>query len=356
LENSSAKRVSAEKLKAFCIDALQSAGLSYDDAETAAQVLVTTDTWGTFTHGTHHLRNYITKIRAGGIDPKAKPQIVREGPGWAIIDGHAAIGMVTGCRAMELAIQKAATDGIGYVGVRNSTHFGGAGYYATLALPHDMMGIAMSNVDPIMVAPGGRVSVIGNNPFAYATPAGEEYPIFLDIALSAVASTKIHTAKALGKSIPADWIVDAEGLPATEIGDWPSVGSMLPMAGHKGYGLAILVEVLAGVLTGAAVTQEVKGWMAQVSEPPGTGHSFIAIDVGRIMPIGAFKQRMDSMIQGIKASPKAKGADRIWLPGEMEWERRKVALREGIPLPEVVLESLAKLSQEIGRDLQDIFP
>lgn len=355
MENPLGKHVSPEKLGAFCTNALQAAGLDKTDAETTAQVLVTTDTWGTFSHGTYHLRNYVNKIRAGGIDPKAKPQVILEGPAWAIIDGHAAIGMVTGCRAMELAIQKARIDGIGFVAVRNSNHFGAAGYYATLAIEHDMMGVAMSNVDPIMAAPGGRTSVIGNNPLAYAAPAGEEYPIFLDIALSAVASTKIHTAKAQGKSIPADWVVDAEGLPATEIGGWPDVGSMLPMAGHKGYGLALLVEVLAGVLSGAAVTREVKGWIGQLAEPPGTGHCFIAIDVSKFMPIGVFKQRMDGMIRHIKASPKAKGAERIWLPGEMEWERRKVALREGVLLPDIVLDSLAMLSREVGQDLEGIF-
>jgi LDH2 family malate/lactate/ureidoglycolate dehydrogenase len=130
---------------------------------------------------------------------------------------------------------------------------------------------------------------------------------------------------------------------------------MLPMAGHKGYGLALLVEVLAGVLSGAGVTREVKGWLYELSEGPGTGHTFFAIDVGKIMPVAEFKRRMDEMIRDIKGSPKAKGSNRIWLPGEMEWERRAVALKEGIPLPEIVLNSLAKLAKEVGRDFEEIF-
>ena len=356
MDDPSTRRVSPEKLKTFCAYALQSVGLDENDALTTAEVLVTTDMWGTFSHGTNHLRNYIKKIRAGGINTKAKPEIVLEGDAWAIIDGHAAMGMVTAYRGMELAIEKARNNVIGYVGVRNGNHFGAAGYYANMPIKHDMIGIAMSNTDANMSAPGGRKSVIGNNPFAYAAPAGEEYPIFLDIALSATAATKIVAAKAKGSKIPEGWIANAEGLPTTEIGDWPSVGSLLPMAGHKGYGLALLVEVLAAVLSGSSVTREVKGWLGPlIAEPPGTGHAFIAIDVGKIMPIGEFKQRMDEMIRNIKNSPKAKGSERIWLPGEMEWERRAVAIKDGILLPEIVLNSLAKLAREVGRDFQDLF-
>lgn len=348
-------RVSPAKLREFCSSVLRAAGLGEADANITAQVLVTTDMWGTFSHGTHHLRNYVNKIRAGGIDPKAKPQVILEGPSWAVVDGHAAIGMVTGCMAMEIAIQKAGSSGMGYVAVRNSNHFGAAGYYATLALAHAMIGIAMSNVDANMTAPGGRTSVMGNNPLAYAAPAGEEYPLFLDIAMSATASTKIHTAKSLGKSIPEGRIVDADGLPSTEIGDWPQLGSMLPMAAHKGFGLALFVEVLAGVLSGAAVTRNVKGWIGQLPEPPGTGHSFIAVDVGKFMPIAEFKGRMDEMIRGIRNSPRAKGVERIFLPGEMEWERRREAIREGILLPAEVLHSLAKLAEEVGVNFPGIF-
>ncbi len=356
MESPSVKRVSPEKLSALCVHALQAAGLDEKDSATVAEVLVTTDTWGTFSHGTNHLRNYLKKIRAGGIHPKAKPEIILEGQAWAIIDGHAAMGMVSACKGMELAIEKAKAGGLGYVAVRNSNHFGAAGYYASMAIKNDMLGLAMSNTDTNMAPPGGRTSVIGNNPLAYAVPSGEEYPVILDIAMSATASTKIHAAKAKGNSVPEGWITNADGLPTTNVGDWPAFGSMLPMAGHKGYGLAIFVEVLASVLSGSAVTREVKGWLGPlIAEPSGTGHAFIAIDVGKFMPLEVFKQRMDGMIRNIKNSPKAKGADRIWLPGEQEWERRKVALTEGIPLPEIVLNSLAKLSKEVGRDFRDLF-
>lgn len=354
MEPTLVKRVRHEKLLELCIDALKRAGLDDKDADTAAQVLVTTDTWGTFSHGTNHLRNYIKKIRAGGINPQAKPEVILEGHAWAVIDGHSAMGMVTGCRAMELAIAKGKADGIGYVAVRNGSHFGAAGYYASMALKHDMIGLAMSNTDANMVPPGGRKSVIGNNPFAYAAPAGEEHSIILDIAMSATASTKIFAAKAKGNTVPEGWITDGDGLPTTDAADWPNVGSMLPMAGYKGYGLALMVEVLAGVLSGAGVASGVKPWLGVLSDGSDTGHAFVAIDVGRFMPIGEFKQRMDEMIRSIRDSPKAKGSERIWLPGEMEWQRREAALRDGIALPEIVLNSLEKLSREVGWDFAEL--
>ena len=151
----------------------------------------------------------------------------------------------------------------------------------------------------------------------------------LDMALSSVAAGKIYAAQGLGKAIPDNWIVDADGLPTTDITNYPHAGTLLPMGGHKGYGLAVMVEVLASVLTGAAITRDVKGWMSQMDEMTDEGHAFIAIDIGAMMPLEMFKQRVDFMIRGIKDSPKAKGSERIYLPGEMEWEKREHALNTG---------------------------
>jgi len=324
-------------------------GLREADARITADVLVTTDTWGTFTHGTKHLRSYLRKARAGGIDLQAVPELIGEGPAWALVDGNKSMAMAPSVMAMDLAIGKAKACGIGYAGVRHSTHFGAAGYYAAMAVEHDMIGLAMSNVDANMTAPGARGSVIGNNPFAYAAPAGEEYPIMLDVAMSAVAAGKIYAAQALGKAIPENWLVDDDGLPATDIRDYPRVGSLLPMAGHKGFGLAVMVEVLAAVLTGAAVTKQVRPWLGPtIGELTDEGHAFIAIDIGAMMPVTEFKARMDGMIREIRGAPKAKGSDRIYLPGEMEWERRTDALANGIPLPPDVLASLQGLAEDVG--------
>lgn len=171
----------------------------------------------------------------------------------------------------------------------------------------------------------------------------------LDVAMSAVAAGKIYAAQALGKAIPENWLVDDDGLPTTDIRDYPRVGSLLPMAGHKGYGLAVMVEVLAAVLTGAAVTKHVRPWLGPtIGELTDEGHAFVAIDIGAMMPVAEFKARMDGMIREIRGAPKAKGSDRIYLPGEMEWERRTDALANGIPLPPDVLASLQGLAEDVG--------
>jgi ureidoglycolate dehydrogenase (NAD+) len=341
------KRISPTGLTDFCIQAMLRSNMHEADARITAEVLVTTDTWGIYTHGTKHLRVYLSKLRAGGINAQAVPEVTSQGPAWAIVNGHQAMAMVTSCRAMKLAIEKARACGIGYVGVKNSTHFGAAGYYATMAARQDMIGLAMSNVDANMTVPGARVAVIGNNPLAYAVPAGQERPIFLDIATSSVAAGKIYAAQGQGKPVPDTWIVDDEGLPTADIRNYPHAGTLLPMAGHKGYGLAVLVEILSAVLTGAAFTKSVIGWAGHLAQPSDTGHAFLAIDVAAIMPLQTFKDRIDRMIREIKDAPRAKGAERIYLPGEMEWERRDEALRAGIPLPVDVMASLAGLAKDL---------
>ncbi|PYU66059.1 MAG: malate dehydrogenase [Acidobacteria bacterium] len=346
------KRISVAELTRFSVDALTGAGMTPSDAQTVADVLVTTDTWGTFSHGTGALATYIRTMGSGGIARCAKPEVVGEGTAWAIVDGHCAMGMLSSSLAMNLAIQKAQENTIAWVGVRNGSHFGAAGYYATMAAQRDMVGIAMSNADPNMVIPGARGHVIGNNPISYAVPTGSEHPLMLDIALSAVAAGKIFAMKEQGQSIPPSWLTDADGLPTCEIGEWPQTGSMLPMAGHKGYGIAVLVEVLAGVLTGAGVLSGVKSWVLQPEERSQLGQAFIAINVGAIVPLREFTRRVDHVIQELRQAPKAKGSDRIYVPGEMEWAKREDALKNGIELPDPVYASLERLGQQLGIELQ----
>lgn len=348
MAESTKKMVQPEDLENFCVKALRNAGLAEDDARTSAQVLVTNDTWGIHTHGTRQFRGLLRAVKAGRLNAKATPEIVAQGPAWALVDGHHAFPMVTASQAMKTAIDKARKAGTAYVGVKNSSHFGAAGYYANLAAKEDMIGLSVSNTDPIMTVPGSRARIFGTNPFSYAIPAGEEKPVFLDIAVSAVAATKVLAAKEVGKQVPSDWIVDKEGMPATDPNAFIDGGAMVPMAGHKGYGLALFIEVLAAVMTGAGITQEVPSWIAEQPKPVGQGHAFIVIDVSKIMPIAEFKGRMDRMIREIKSAPKAKNSDRIYLPGEMEWERREIALKQGMQLPDHVIGSLTEIAQEWG--------
>ena len=342
------KRVVPSDLQRFCTDAMVRCGLSPEDAAVSAEVLTTTDTWGTHSHGTRQIRPLMRAVKSGGIRPGARPTLLREGLGWALLDARMAVPMVVAIHAMETAIAKAASSGIGYVGVAHSSHFGAAGYYATLALRRDMIGLSMTNCDPCMAATGGRLPVIGTNPIAFAIPAGEERPVFLDIATSVVAVTKVMIAKAMARPVPAGWLRDPEGRPTTDASGYPDRSVLQPIGGYKGYGLAVLVEVLCGILTGASFLSGVKGWINESGIAADQGHAFIAIDVNAIMPIDTFKARMDAMIREIKGAPKAAEVERIYLPGEMEWERRDQALRDGLQLPDYVLTNLLGLAEDVG--------
>jgi ureidoglycolate dehydrogenase (NAD+) len=341
-------RVSREQLERFCVEAMRRAGMTEADAATTADVLVTTDTWGTHTHGTKQLRNLLKNLRDGRMDVKAHAELVGEGAGWARFDGHASMPMPTSVQAMQAAIGKAQNTGIAISTVNNSGHYGAAGYYAWMATRKDMIGLSFTNVDPGVAVPGSRGSVLGTNPLAYAVPAGQEHPIILDIATSVVAASKIYALRQLGKPLPEGWITDGDGLPTTDPGQYPLAGALLPMAGHKGYGIGLLVEVLTGVLGGGAFGSDVRSWVFGDAEPVNQSHTFIAIHVGAFEPVAEFKERTDALIRQIKNAPKAKGADRIWLPGEKEWEYRAEALAKGIALPGDVRANLKGLAEDLG--------
>lgn len=330
-------KVSVSDLEAYCMRAMLKAGMREEDAQTTADVLVTSDTWGVYTHGTKQLRPLLIHMRDGGLDPLANPQIISEGSSWAHVDGHYAMPPVSAVMAMRTAINKAHQSGIGFSGVYHSSHFGAAGYYAMLAAQSDMIGLAMTNVDPFMTVPGAKGRVLGTNPITYAIPTGKARPVFLDMATSTVAASKVFAAETLGKPIPETWIVDRDGKPSTDPSELLKGGAMQPMAGYKGYGIALLIEILAGVLTGAAFTTDVKTWIIDTDARINQGHAFIVLDPQIMMPIDDFKARMDELVRRIHETPTAPGAQRIYMPGEMEWERRDDALKTGIPLPEDVL-------------------
>jgi LDH2 family malate/lactate/ureidoglycolate dehydrogenase len=336
-------------LEQFCQTALRKCGLSDSDAQMAVDVLVTTDTLGVFTHGTKALAGYVRRLQAGGLKADAVPEICSEGPAWAIVDGHSGLGMVTSIFAMRIAIRKAKSVGVAYVGVRNSCHFGAAGYYANLAAETDMIGMAMANDYPSMTVLGAKKAILGTNPFAYAIPAGKEPSILLDIASSTVAGGKVRIAQMLNKKVPDTWMVDTEGVPTTDPFLYPHAAFLLPFAGHKGYGLALMIENLAGILSGAGAMYDLRNWVDHdPSLSTNHGAAFLAFDIGAITPLDAFKNRVDRLIADIHSTPKAKGTERIYVPGEMEWANRRKALAEGIALPNDVRESLQGLAEKLG--------
>jgi ureidoglycolate dehydrogenase (NAD+) len=341
--------VSASDLTEYCVAALRKCGVSETDARVTVDVLVTTDTFGVYTHGVKCLRGYITRLRAGGLKADARPCVDREGPAWAIVNGNCALGMVTSVFAMNKAIEKAKTAGMAYVGVRNSCHFGAAGYYATLAAKADMIGMAMANDYPSMAILGAKKAVLGTNPFAYAIPAGKNDPIFLDIASSTVAGGKVRIAQAKNQKIPDTWMVDLDGIPTTDPFLYPGSASLLPFAGHKGYGIALMIENLAGVLTGAGAMWDLNNWIDGAKDiATNHGAAFLAFNVGAMIPLDKFKNRVDQLIQDIHETPKAKGTERLYVPGEMEWQKRRESLAAGITLPPDVVEALKGMAQDIG--------
>ncbi len=339
---------SIDQLTAFCRDVFQHAGLSQADSATATAALVAADSWGIHTHGLKNLGGYVRRLNGGGINPLGQARVAAEGPAWAQVDGDASLGMIGSTFAMRQAVRKAAVSGIGYAGLRNSCHFGAAGYYASLAADAGMIGIAMCNDTPTVTVPGARGPVLGSNPIAYAVPAGKQLVLF-DIATSTVAGGKVFAAAAAGESVPEGWIVDEQGQPTTDPASFPTKATLTPMTAHKGYGLALLAEILSGVLTGAAVAGGVLSYAYEdPSKPTNHGAAFVAIQIEAMMERAEFEKRMQSLIGEIKTAPKAAGIQHILIPGEHEQKYKAKALKEGVNLPDDVWAKLIDVSASSG--------
>ncbi len=346
-------KIMLSDLKSFCTEVLIKEGMTAADAAVTAEVLAETDAFGTNSHGTKNLAGYIDKAHVGGVDLKARPEIVSEGPAFANIDANSCLGMVSSSMAMELACEKASKAGIAIVTVKNSCHFGAAGYYANMAARKGLIGIAMSNVDPNMTIPGAKGMVIGNNPFAYAAPAKSVPTVFLDVAMSNVASLKVVQARKDGKQIPDTWIVDKDGLPTTDPSHYPEEGAMQPFAAHKGYGLAVFVELLSGILSGGCTSMsgDIVSWCFEPEKKNNVCHAFMAIDP-KLFGTADIADRVETMSATLREAPKALNAARIFTPGEIEWEKHLKGDKEGVELPAAVEGSLKALSEKSGVELK----
>lgn len=342
--------IALEDLKAFCTAALEHEGMESGDARRCAEALAETDAYGTHSHGTKNLHNYIKKFRAGGMDIHAALKVLTDGPAYALLDAQNGMGECASYRAMEIAIEKARKSGVALVTVCRSNHFGAAGFYANMAAKAGMLGLCVSNVDPNMTAPGAKGMLLGNNPLAYAAPAKSTPSIFLDIAMSNVASLKVVQARKDGRQIPDSWIVDKDGLPTTDPSHYPEEGAMQPMAAHKGYGLSILVDLLTGALANAATSMsgEIVSWCFELDKPNNVSHAFLAVNPEMFGGAQAYVQQNEQMAAALRKAPKAQGSTRIYTPGEIEWERYARAVSEGIKLPDDVAGSIEALSEDVG--------
>jgi L-2-hydroxycarboxylate dehydrogenase (NAD+) len=345
--------VSADALKAFVLSVFARWGTPPAVAELTADLMVRTDLRGVDSHGVGMLPTYLRWYRRGWIVPKAEPEVVRDEGTTAVVDARQAFGHHASTLAMELAIRKTREHGVGFVTCRNSNHYGAAANYSMMALAHDMIGLSMTNSGPAVVPTHGRQAMLGTNPISLAAPAGRERPFVLDMATSTVAIGKLSVARRWGKPIPEGWALDAEGQPTTD----PTVayesrlltplGATREMGGHKGYGLAVMVDVLAGVLAGAAFSDVLRR-----SEPEparaNIGHFFGAIDVARFRPLDRFKADMDALLRSLKESPRAEGQERIYVAGEPEWECEARRRKDGIPLAPGLVAQLRAVAAETG--------
>ena len=341
--------VHAEALTRFGTAVLESFGVPTEDAHLLADSLVVAELWGHSSHGMLRLPWYVERLRSGVMTAVTKPEIVMDGGAVTVMDGHHGIGQVLSAKAVELGISRARQHGISAVGVRNSNHFGTAAYFTRMAAKEGCVAIFATNASPAMAPWGGKAKSIGTNPWSIAAPAGSRGVAVMDIANTAVARGKIYLAAERGVEIPNTWAADEDGVPTTDAKE-AIHGLILPMAGHKGYVISFMMDVLAGVLTGSHFGSNVAG-PYEANRPSGCGHLLITIDIKSTMPLAEFEQRMETLIGEVKAVPKAHGIEEIFFPGELE-DRNTVQLKEaGISLADTTWQSMVKLATETGTAL-----
>jgi len=343
------KRINHEKLTRFVQAAFEKLGVPAADAQIAAETLVAADLRGVDTHGVIRFSPhawYVKWLSDGSMTAKPNIQVISETPSTALLDGDRGMGMVIGHRAMELAIEKAKQCGIGMVGVRNSRHYGMSAQYAMQALAHNMIGIAMTNASRQVVPTFGREARFGTNPMCFAVPADKELPFVLDMATTTAAAGKLELAARLEKSIPTGWALDEKAEPTHDPRVAQKARRLLPLGGsrdngsHKGYGLAILVEILCGVLTGTLT--------ALNADQDPRGHFFGAIRVDAFRPVTEFKRDMDRLIRELKSTPPIQGQNRVYVAGEIEFETAEERAERGVPLLPSVLKGLREVSEQLG--------
>lgn len=327
--------------------------VSEADAQIAADVLLSADLRGVDSHGIIRLHSYYgQRLVDGRIDPLSPVTTLRESGVTLALDGGNGLGQVVGHQAMTRCIEKAEASGAALVTVRNSNHYGIAGYFAMMALPYDMIGISLTNSRPLVAPTYGRTAVVGTNPIAVAVPAGEERPFVLDMATSIVPIGRINVYSKAQEEIPDGWGVDREGQVSRDPNAVINGGALLPlggsdlMRGYKGYGLSLLVDLLSGVLSGAAFADQV-GKPNDSSPGTNVGHFFAAIKIEALRDLVGFKTDMDEIIRLLKDAPKVEGQERIYIHGEKEFERADLCRKQGIPLMETVVAFLKEAGDAV---------
>lgn len=351
--------VPLDRLREFTARVFERLGMPAADAGTAADVLAASDSRGIDSHGVARLRAYLDLFRAGRMNPRPAVRVVRELPGTATVDGDNGIGLVVGPWANELCLAKAEAVGSAVVVVRNTNHYGIAGYYPLRALARGLIGWSMTNSSKLVAPLGGAERMLGTNPIAIAFPCETEPPVVIDLATSAVAFGKIEIAARQGRPIPPGWAIDRDGHPAGTPAQMWDGGALLPLGstrdagGHKGFCLGAMVDILTGVLSGA-------GWgpfappfvLTQPLPPrsvgPGLGHYFGAVRLDGFLDPAEFRRRMDDWVRTMRATRPAPGSPGVVIPGEPEWRAAAERAVTGVPLDPAVVADLRFVSQQTG--------
>lgn len=359
MEASSTQNFPIQQLQNFSSRVFQYFGVPQDEADLAAEVLALSDLRGIESHGVARLHTYFDMLTLGRINPTPKVTIVRESPSTATVDGDNGLGLVVGPKANQIAMGKAAQVGTGWVSVRNTNHYGIAGYYVLEALRHDLIGWSMTNSTKLVAPLWGGERMLGTNPIAIAFPGKKHPPIVIDMATSACAFGKVEMAKRKGDAVPEGWVIDSAGQVSTDPHGMINGGALLPlgsfreMGGHKGYCLASMVDVLCSVLSGAnwgpwappfALRQEIPSR----SVGKGIGHFFGAMSIEAFIDAEEFKAQIDDWIETFQNTRPQPGSPGVVIPGQPEHLAHQERLISGIPLLRPVVEELLDISEKTG--------
>ena len=344
---SEAARVEVARLRYFIASAFEVAGMPAADARTVAGLMAEADLQGSDGHGVIRLPQYLKRIRAGGVNLHPEIGIVRERAGMALVHGDNGMGHLVMKRAAEIAVAKARDAGVAWVGAQWSNHAGPASLYARMMLPHDMIGLYFAVGNANHLPPwGGLEMLLSTNPIAAAIPAGKEPPIVLDMATTVAAYGKVKAKAARGELMPEGWMIDRDGRPLTDP-KRAGEGFLLPIGGYKGYGLALVVGLLAGTLNSAAMGRDVIDFNADAQTPTNTGQAIVAIDISAFGDVGEFKASVDKLIADLHASERMPGVDRILVPGERSHGKIAEQRTNGIAIAPALMQTLDRLAQEL---------
>jgi LDH2 family malate/lactate/ureidoglycolate dehydrogenase len=340
-------RVGFPQLQTFIANAMVSLGIPEEDAQTIGALMAEADMQGSDGHGVIRLVPYAKRIVAGGLNLKPHIQVVQERTAMALIDGDNGMGHLVMKRATELAIQKARTAGIAWVGSRFSNHAGPASLYARMALKHDMIGLYFAVGNANHLPPwGGLDMLLSTNPIAAAIPTLNEPPVVLDMATTVAAYGKVKAKAQRGEMMPEGWMIDRQGKPLLDPNK-SDEGFLLPIGGYKGYGLSLIVGILAGTLNGAAMGSQVIDFNKDFTTTTNTGQAIAVIDPAAFGDIDEFKQNVDRLVRELRGAERMPGVDRIWLPGEQSHQKRIDNETQGVLLAPSLVKQLSELAVQL---------